>query len=62
MCAQLDLEVTCKRSKKRKDHLIFINLGGKKFTIVNNQKKKNFECYNLLVIRNEELHVFDLSN
>jgi hypothetical protein len=29
MCAQLDLEVRCKRPKKREDHLIFINFGVK---------------------------------
>jgi hypothetical protein len=39
MCAQLDLEVRCKRPKKREDHLIFINFGVKKFTLKNTQKK-----------------------
>jgi hypothetical protein len=50
MYAQVDLEVRCKRSKKKKDHLIFINFGVKKFTLKNAQKKKTliFECYNLL--------------
>jgi hypothetical protein len=43
MCAQLDLEVMCKRSKIRKDHLIFINFGVKKFTIKNIQKNQNFD-------------------
>jgi hypothetical protein len=27
MCVQLDLEVRCKRPKKREDHLIFMNFG-----------------------------------
>jgi hypothetical protein len=50
MCPQLDLEVSCKRPKKRRDHLIFINFGGKEFTIENIPKKTTFmfECYNLL--------------
>jgi hypothetical protein len=50
MYAQLDLEVMCKRPKKREDHLIFINFGVKKFTLKNTPKKKTFdvECYNLL--------------
>jgi hypothetical protein len=50
MCAQLDLEVMCKRPKKRKDHIIFINFGIKKFAVENAQKNKTlmFECYNLL--------------
>jgi hypothetical protein len=48
-CAQLDLEVMCKRPKKRQDHLIFINFGIKKFTIKNIKKGTlMFECYNLL--------------
>jgi hypothetical protein len=40
-----------KDPKKKKDHLIFINFGVKKFTLKNTQKKiKNLtlECYNLL--------------
>jgi hypothetical protein len=42
--AQLDLEVRCKRPrKKREDHLIFINFGVKKFTPKNTPKKKNFD-------------------
>jgi hypothetical protein len=31
--------VRCKRFKKKKDHLIFINFGVKKFTLKNTQKK-----------------------
>jgi hypothetical protein len=44
------LEVRCKRPKKRKDNLIFINSGVKKFTLKNTPKNKTlmFECYNLL--------------
>jgi hypothetical protein len=37
------LEVRCKRSKKREDHLIFINFGVKKFTLKNTPKKENFD-------------------
>jgi hypothetical protein len=39
-----------KTSKKRKDHLVFINFGVKKFTITKAQKNRTliFECYNLL--------------
>jgi hypothetical protein len=50
MCVQLDLELRCKRPKKREDHLIFINFGVKKFIVKNIQKNKTlmFECYNLL--------------
>jgi hypothetical protein len=50
MCAQLDLEVMCKKSKKGEEHLIIMNFGVKKFTIRNTQKKETlmFECYNLL--------------
>jgi hypothetical protein len=41
MYAQLDLEVRCKSpKKKKKNHLIFINFGVKKFTLKNTQKKK----------------------
>jgi hypothetical protein len=44
MYAQLDLEVRCKRpKKKREDHLIFINFGVKKFTLKNTPKKKFLE-------------------
>jgi hypothetical protein len=32
------LEERSKRPKKRKDHLIFINFGIKKFTVKNTQK------------------------
>jgi hypothetical protein len=46
-CSQLDLEVMCKRSKKREDHLIFINFRVKKFIIKNTQKKKNFDVWML---------------
>jgi hypothetical protein len=49
MYAQLDLEVSCKRPKKKEDHLIFNNFGVKKFTVKNTPKKTlTFECYNLL--------------
>jgi hypothetical protein len=50
MCAQLDLEVRCKRPKKREDHLIFTNFGVKKFIGKNtpNNKPLMFECYNIL--------------
>jgi hypothetical protein len=50
MCAQLDLEMRCKRPKKIEDHLIFINIGEKNFTIKNTKKKETlmFECYNFL--------------
>jgi hypothetical protein len=39
-----------KDPKKKKNHLIFINFGVKKFTLKNTQTKKTmtFECYNLL--------------
>ena len=39
-----------KDSKKKKDHLIFINFLVKKFITKNTQKKKTlmFKCYNLL--------------
>jgi hypothetical protein len=36
-----------KDPKKRKDHLIFINFGVKKFTLKNTPKKKNFEVWML---------------
>jgi hypothetical protein len=42
MCIQLDLEVSCKRLKKKEDHLIFINFIVKKF-MVKNMQKKNFD-------------------
>jgi hypothetical protein len=49
MCAQIDLEVSCKRPKKRNDPLIFINFGLKKFIVKNTQKKTlMFESYNLI--------------
>jgi hypothetical protein len=51
MCAQFDLEVSCKRPKKRREeHLILINFGVKKFTIKNTKRKKTlmFECYNFI--------------
>jgi hypothetical protein len=41
--AQPGLEVISKRFIKKKDHLIFINFGVKKFTKKNTQKKKNFD-------------------
>jgi hypothetical protein len=39
-----------KNPKKKKDHLISINFGVKKFIVKNTPKKKTFmfECYNLL--------------
>jgi hypothetical protein len=43
MYAQLDLEVRCKRPKKREDHLIFINFGIMKFKLKNTPTKKNFD-------------------
>jgi hypothetical protein len=38
------------KDPKKKDHLIFINFGVKKFTLKNTPEKKTltFECYNLL--------------
>jgi hypothetical protein len=38
-----------KNQKKKKNHLIFINFGKKKFTLKNIQKKKTlkFACYNV---------------
>jgi hypothetical protein len=39
MCAQLDLEVICKRPKKKNRPSNFINFGLKKFTVRNIQKK-----------------------
>jgi hypothetical protein len=38
MYVQLDLEMKC-RSKKREDHLIFINFGVKKFTLKKHPQK-----------------------
>jgi hypothetical protein len=43
MYAQLDFEVRCKRPQKKKDHLIFINFGAKKFTLKNTPKRENFD-------------------
>jgi hypothetical protein len=39
------MEVMCKRSrkKKKKNHLIFINFGVKKFIVKNTQKEENFD-------------------
>jgi hypothetical protein len=39
-----------KTQKKKKDHLIFINFGVKKFIVKTSQKERTlmFECYNLL--------------
>jgi hypothetical protein len=50
MYAQLDLEVRCKRPKKRENHPIFINFGVRKFIVKNTPKKRTliFECYNFL--------------
>jgi hypothetical protein len=40
--------VRCKRpKKKKKNHLIFINFGVKKFTLKNTQKKKTFESHGM---------------
>jgi hypothetical protein len=38
-----------KDPKKREDHLIFINFGVKKFTLINTQKKKRFWCLNVII-------------
>jgi hypothetical protein len=35
------------KKKERKDHLIFINFGVKKFTRKNTQEKKNFDVWML---------------
>jgi hypothetical protein len=43
MYAQLDLEVRCKRPKKRKDHLIFINFGENEVHTKKHPQKKNFD-------------------
>jgi hypothetical protein len=44
MCTQLDLEVMCKRPKKKySQNLIFMNFGMKKFTVKTTQKYKNFD-------------------
>jgi hypothetical protein len=40
MYAQLDLKMRYKRPQKKKDHLIFIKFGIKKFIEKNNQKEK----------------------
>jgi hypothetical protein len=50
MCAQLALEANCKRTPKKKNHLIFIHFGAKKFIVKNTPKNKTlmFECYNLI--------------
>jgi hypothetical protein len=42
MCAQLNLEVMCKRPQKEKYHLIFMNFIVKKF-IEKIEQKKNFD-------------------
>jgi hypothetical protein len=43
MCAQLDLEVRCKKDPKKRDNdKIFINFGVKKFTL-KNTPEKNFD-------------------
>jgi hypothetical protein len=39
----LILKLCAKDPKKKKDHLIFINFGIKKFTLKNTPKKKNFD-------------------
>jgi hypothetical protein len=41
MCAQFDLEVICKRYKKKEDHLIFMNCEMKKFVVIKTPKKEN---------------------
>jgi hypothetical protein len=43
MYAQLDLEVSCRRPKKKEDHLILINFGVKKFTLKNTPKRNYFD-------------------
>jgi hypothetical protein len=43
MYAQLDLEVRCKRPKKKRRASNFINFGLKKFTLKNTPKKKSFD-------------------
>jgi hypothetical protein len=43
MYAQLDLEVRCKRPKKKRRPPNFIDFGVKKFTLKNTQKKENFD-------------------
>jgi hypothetical protein len=43
MYVQLDLEVRYKRPKKKKDHLVSINFGIKKFTLKKYPPKKNFD-------------------
>jgi hypothetical protein len=40
MYAQLDLEVRCKRSQKKRRPSIFINFGVKKFTLRNTPEKR----------------------
>ena len=39
MCAQFDLDVMCKRPKKKKDHLVFMVFGLKKFIVKKTSKK-----------------------
>jgi hypothetical protein len=63
MCVKFDLEVRCKKPKKRKDHLIFINFRVKMFTIKNTQKKRTlmFECYYFLDLsHDEEMKFFEV--
>jgi hypothetical protein len=43
MYVQLDLEVRCKRPKKREEHLIFINFGVKEVHTKKHPRKKNFD-------------------
>jgi hypothetical protein len=43
MCAQLDSEVRCKRSKKKDRPSNFINSGVKRFKVKNTPPKKTFD-------------------
>jgi hypothetical protein len=55
MCTQLDLQKT---PKKEKDHLIFINLGIKKFTILKALKKEKCKHYNLIGSMEQRVFIF----
>jgi hypothetical protein len=50
ICAQLDLEVMCKRSKKKEYHLIYMNFGVKKFIVKTTKRNLTLmlKCYNLV--------------
>jgi hypothetical protein len=45
MYIKLDLEVICKKPKKKEDHLIFMNFGVKKFTVQKTSKKEMFDVW-----------------